>query len=248
MLNAEAIDKIREYRYEIKEFGSRNHPFIVTPEGAKALSFPVRKTAELFSLSQVVSFVKLLIAEKADHVTINVPSHLKISVWTKLLDDNLNIETAAAADFSSVFEPFPFGRQLTQEEFIINVMTKFEDDESRAELLKLVSSVKDARLSTSDDDGISQVVATKMGVHLASETAVKNLWKLQTFKTFPEVEQPVIPYILRLHQRESEMPKFALYECDGGKWKIETTIAIREWLKNQLKSSLEDKADLVTVL
>ena len=53
--------------------------------------------------------------------------------------------------------------------------------------------------------------------------------------TMTFVFKPVdVPYILRLHQRAEEVPKFSLHECDGGMWRVETTKAVRKWLQDQV--------------
>jgi uncharacterized protein YuzE len=186
--------------------------------------------------------------EIGDSLLVNVDSFERVAGISFLRDENEEIEEVAVADFKGVFETFPFKTQLSHEEFIINLLTKFEKTEQLTALLKQVSSVKQERLQTSEDDGVSQVAATKTGVHLSSQTQIQSMWTLKTFKTFPEVDQPEIPYILRLHQRDEEMPKFALYECDGGMWKVRTTLAVREWLQNRIKNELGELASKVTVL
>ena len=249
MLDADAIETIREYQSEIQEHGSMSTPFHVSPKGAVALKFPSRETLKVFSLTQLVNAVKSELRIASDeHFVVNVKDQLSVDVMADTIDDNLNLEVIVSSDFSKVFSPFPFEKQMSQEEFIINLMTKFEETELRQELLRFISSVKQERVGVSDDDGFSQEASVRAGVHLAGAKTVRNYWPLKTYKTFPEVEQPVIPYILRLHQREDEMPKFALYECDGGKWKVDTTIAVREWLINRIKNQLAEAADRVTVL
>lgn len=237
MLNRDAIEKIEEmangeFVEEIK--GTQFH---VNSKGASAVKFPEAEQVDVFSVSQLVELIKNCHSQYKGLI-VNVDDFDIVSVVEKEFNNNGKRATVAVADFSEVFDKFPFGQQLSQEDFIIKLMTQFEKDGNRSELIKTVLSIKSEKIQTSDDDGYSQVAAVKAGVHLQAEKKVENLWSLKTFRTFPEVEQPTIPYILRLHQRDSEMPKFALYPCDGGKWKVDLTLAIRSWLENRLKVEL----------
>lgn len=240
MLNRDAIEKIEEMvsSGDFVENIEETH-FHVNSKGATVVKFPEPDQIDVFSLSQLVSMVSHCHAQY-DGLLVNIDDFDVVSVVEKEFNNNGKRATVAVADFSEVFEKFPFGQQLSQEDFIIKLMTQFEKDGNRSELIKTVLSIKSEKVSTSDDDGYSQVAAVKAGVHLQAEKKLENYWTLKTFRTFPEVEQPTIPYVLRLHQRESEMPKFALYPCDGGKWKIDLTLTIREWLSNRLKIELGD--------
>lgn len=232
MLNAEGVQEIVKIgNTKVEEFDGVK--FHVNPEGADALKYPKLEKMEAFSLQQMVNFIKA--GELGGKALVNVLSEKYVELVYQARGKNREVEVLAAADFSKIFEDFPFGRELVQEDFMIQLMTKFADTEERSALLGLSSSIKAEKISTSQDDGFSQTAAVKSGVHLQTEMKVKNLWKLKTFKTFPEVEQPVIQYILRLHQRGSEVPKFSLHPCDGGAWKIETTRAVRSYLVEQLK-------------
>lgn len=241
MLNADAIKEIRSTAIgEVQDIEGKK--FHVNHAGAKALEYPAPDTLHVFSLSQLVSYIMDTLED--EECFVNVLSHDRVQVGLKARTKNEKLQFIVNSDFSKQFEAFPFGEKLEQEEFIIELQTKFVKDAALEQLLALTNKVKADRVTESGDDGYSQVVTTKVGAHLAATEKVPNLWYLKTYKTFAEIEQPVIPYILRLHQRSSEMPEFALYDCDGGKWKLGTTMAIRSWLKDQL----QNKSKTVKVL
>lgn len=257
MIDESFIDKIVELSHsEIVELNDIE--FLQTASEVKQVIFPAYATEKLFSLSQLVNLIQSRIKEQdkdqletgesfTDEM-VNVVAFNIVELRDAVYNENRQISVFGRADFSKAYTPFPFGKKMDQESFIIALMTAFGDTAERETMLKLVSSVKADRIKTSDDDGIGQVVATRAGVALTSNAEVKKIWKLQTFVTFPEVEQPTIPYLLRLHQVEDELPQFALYECDGGKWKVDMTISVREYLVNRLKNELKEKADRVVVL
>lgn len=243
MLDGSAVDKIAELATagdHIKIVEGRE--FHVNSKGAVAVEFPRHSADEVFSISQVVSWIKnYLLTFSGLHLIVNVSSPDHVEVWDSEYNRNLEREALCESDFSGVYDKFPFGTQLSQEDFIIKLQTLFVATDARAQLMKTVAAVRAERVQMSDDDGVSQVAATRAGVVLTNKETIDNLWTLQTFQTFPEVEQPKIPYILRLHQREDELPKFALYPCDGGRWKVDSTIAVRAWLQEALTSSQDGR-------
>jgi hypothetical protein len=254
MMDASAIQQIgdmAEGAGRVEEHGTQSTLFHVCAKSATPLKFPEAETVKLFSLNQIVSYLKTLMnARPADGETepgkaiINVLDHENVEIIDEGYNENMNVSRLAVATMEEMFSPFPFGQKMSQEDFIINVMTKFVQNDVTAELLKLVSSIKEDAGRVSDDDGYSQVVNTKQGVTLVSESKLKNLWILQTYKTFPEVEQPLIPYVLRLH----DGGRLALYDSDGGAWKVNVTKTVREYLVNRIKGELGEKAEMVTVL
>lgn len=250
MLNVEVIDKIEEMSTaRIDEIDGR--PVFVNSKGVQLIKIPPPEIQNLFSLTQLVNFIKMQVEsdESADKYFVNVDSYHRVSLHQlAYLTDSGSICTVATADFSDMYAGFKFGEHKSQEQFIIDVMTKFQDTDERKKLLAFVSSVRAEKIKGSIDDGFSQSVAVKAGVSLVESKSVQNLWVLTPFMTFPEVHQPKVPYMLRLHQRDDELPKFALYECDGGLWRVNLTIDVREYLKKEIVTALGEKANLVTVL
>ncbi len=249
MLEGKAVEAIANLTKETKGVVTeiRGQQFVVGHSSATPINFQTPETLEAFSLSQIVSFAKLRTKGQGPFppLMINVKDPQNVDLQHQFLGENKELVTIASADFSKVAVDFPFEKQLSQEEFIINLQTKFVLDATLEELLRVVSSVKAERTSTSEDDGYSQVASTKAGIVLTNKTEIKNLWNLKTYKTFPEIDQPVIPYILRLHdQGQDRLPKFALYSCDGGQWKVKVTKDIKSFLVN----ALLEEGPKVTVL
>lgn len=247
MLTPETIDRIVEGDKSTVEDHDGTMFFVSPVKGAKALEFPPMQTVECFSLTQLISVLK----DECDGdqvLWVNILGPQKVEAISPNLNGNRDHDCIAQTDFSKIFTSFPFGQQMSHEDFIINLMTKFAETPEREELLKTVASVKSEGEDASDDDGYSQTVKTKAGVSLVQNKKLKNLWNLKTYKTFPEVEQPVIPYILRLHQKGEDNPKFALYECDGGLWKVESAKKIRDYLNQVLKVELGENFENAKVL
>jgi len=59
--------------------------------------------------------------------------------------------------------------------------------------------------------------------------------RLRPYRTFREIEQPASLFVLRLQKgRDGELPRAALFEADGGQWKLEACQAIKHWLDMEL--------------
>lgn len=60
---------------------------------------------------------------------------------------------------------------------------------------------------------------------------------LAPYRTFREVTQPLSPFVLRMKQgREGGLPTVALFEADGGKWKLDAIAFIRDFLREKIET------------
>jgi hypothetical protein len=82
------------------------------------------------------------------------------------------------------------------------------------------------------DDGVSQAVTAKVGVATKADVAMPNPVLLAPYRTFPEIEQPIGSFVFRARSNGSDnAPSFALFEADGGAWRIDAMERIVAWLK-----------------
>ena len=127
---------------------------------------------------------------------------------------------------------YPFTQWLDPESFIIALQAMFVPDETTAQLLALVSSIKEEAVKTSGDDGVSQTVTARAGIALVTEMKVPNPVTLRPYRTFMEVEQPAISCVFRLRQG----PMLSLHEADGGLWRLEAIQSIKAYLDLAMKN------------
>lgn len=135
--------------------------------------------------------------------------------------------TARVPDVSG----FKFGQFMDHESFIIGLQASFTAAGDREYLTRLASNLTAEHVSTSADDGISQQVGVKAGVVLKSTETIKNRVSLAPFRTFREVEQPASDFIFRVRQTGDSIPQLALFEADGGKWKIDAMETVGRFLR-----------------
>jgi hypothetical protein len=132
---------------------------------------------------------------------------------------------------------FPFGQYLDAESFVIGLQTLFLPSPQRDEILMLLASIKESVVRETVDNGVSQEVKTAGGVVMVGMTKVPNPVELQPYRTFREVPQPVSRFILRLRSgKDGEKPACALFEADGGSWKLEAILGISDYLRSTVGS------------
>jgi hypothetical protein len=129
---------------------------------------------------------------------------------------------------------FPFDQFHQTESFIIGLMAFFVPNDDREKVLKIASNVTNEAVVTAADDGVSQQLGVKQKVHLQGHENIRTV-KLRPYRTFREVEQPESEFILRARQDgEGSVPKLALFEADGGKWKIDAIETVARYLRTSL--------------
>jgi hypothetical protein len=148
----------------------------------------------------------------------------------------------AIAKFPGGIAQFPFGSWLAPEDFIIKAQSCFqrvkveEDDGEMAKdldyVLQCASDIKAESTVANKDDGIAQRVAMQAGV-LMSEKVLKPRVNLAPFRTFAEIDQVVSLFIFRAKFEGSNV-KLALFEADGGRWRLSAVAAIKAWLAGRL--------------
>lgn len=127
-------------------------------------------------------------------------------------------------------DPFPFGRDTPREEAQILLQTRFRRTEDLDRAIRIIGNLATEEGVTQEDDGMTQRVAARMGVARLSQVSVENPFMLAPFRTFPEVEAPDSPFVIRLSKHGHEVA-VRIIEADGGAWKIEAVLRIREWIE-----------------
>ncbi|HEY6108671.1 MAG TPA: hypothetical protein VIV56_07190 [Gemmatimonadales bacterium] len=141
----------------------------------------------------------------------------------------------AAARVEPVLPKDMWGYYMPSELAIIRLQTLFEPTPDRERLLQLLAGVSDNMVRQANDDGLAQEVVVRRGVTSAKRELVPNPNRLKPYRTFLEVEQPESPFLIRLRPCDGEPPEVALFECDGGRWKIEAAARVQAWLRANIE-------------
>jgi hypothetical protein len=136
---------------------------------------------------------------------------------------------------SAMLPSFNFDRWYDSEEFNIKLQSAFCPNNDRDIMLQVVGNIREENVRQVGDDGVSQAVQAKVGVATVATVQVPNPVILAPFRTFVEVGQPESEFIFRMKNG----PSCALFEADGGAWKLAAMRNIKEFLQAALEQEIE---------
>lgn len=215
--------------------GVEKAPIIELPQGTYSrVSLnrvkEVRAAALTIStLTGFVDYIKSNIDAIDTKLLIHVESPTTVNLYGPLnVDRERENYLATEADLP---DNIRYEKFIDTEQFNIMLQSSFADKGDKEVLLQYTGLVRDEAVKTTGDDGISQKVTVKTGVASVGEAIVPNPVILAPYRTFAEIEQPESKFIFRM----KEGPSAAIFVADGGAWKNDAILRIREYLQEQLK-------------
>lgn len=188
---------------------------------------PTARAICISTLTGLVDYIINGIDGLTEPLIVHIVSHTQVRVFSELRKD---MDRSNFIDCRAQIPQITFERFLELEQFNIMLQSCFLENPDRAAVLKVVGNVKEDNVRTTGDNGIAQVVTAKAGVATVGDVVVPNPVTLCPFRTFPEVEQPESKFVFRM----KEGPSAALFEADGGKWKIFAMQNIKDYLREEL--------------
>jgi hypothetical protein len=174
-----------------------------------------------------------------DKVFLHIDSPTSVVIISKESDEYGRRREWAEATYPEV-QPFGFGKWMDPESFIIACQQGFQrvkvenDDGSFAKdldyVLSIASKITAENAVESSDDGFAQRVAVKQGIALKAETILKPMVNLAPYRTFAEIDQVISQFVFRARVANGTAA-LALFEGDGGRWKLSAVAAIKTWLE-----------------
>lgn len=168
-------------------------------------------------------------------LVVNVLSESEVKVYSAINTSDKTREIPYHSEAEVIH--IDFNRKLDYESMMITLKSKFVETDELLELVKLLGTITDENTRQTSDDGFSQTVTVKKGVVLKGNQVIRPIVKLKPYRTFNEVEQPESEFLLRL----SDGGYAALYEADGGAWKLTARKNIAEYLRNELKELINSQ-------
>jgi len=129
---------------------------------------------------------------------------------------------------------FAFGHYYESETFNIALQALFQLTPERKALLDIVGNAQTFTGATVVDDGSAQQVRAAAGAHFGENVKLPNPVILRPYRTFRDVAQPASPFVVRVQRGAQDMPMLALFEADGGAWKLEAIANIAAFLRRAL--------------
>jgi hypothetical protein len=187
------------------------------------------------SLSGMVEYLKSEFDELVDDertLMVHVESPTDVVVFSTFNNDMVRNTLIQA---KALLPEYRYGNWYDAEEFNIKLQSVFVPNNDRATMLKVVGNIKEENVNSFGDDGVSQKVTAKTGVATIAEVPVPNPVLLKPFRTFVEVPQPESEFVFRMRTG----PSCALFEADGGAWKVEAMDNVRDYLTEKLKDQID---------
>lgn len=220
MLTADAIKKIVDLgEAKLLTIEGRNYTDKVV-HAAKIPEVETLHVATLGGFIKAVSAAQKSAIIKPHQWRIHIIDPDNVELVSEPTSDWHNRDKFVTASTELSVEQYPFGHRVDIENFIIYMRTRFVQTPQVDAIVKLIGTMSQEAVKTSDDDGFTQKVSTRSGVIIhADKTSVPNPVMLKPYRTFLEVDQPESPFIMRLHNEQTGT-KISLHEADGGKWKL----------------------------
>jgi len=178
-----------------------------------------------FTVAECDCFNGPILIDVSDEATVTVCSAISAA------DRQREVPYKVTAEIVDI----PFDCRLDYETMMITLKSKFVETPELLELVQLLGTITEENSAQLSDDGFTQTVVVRKGIALKDNKAVNPIRKLKPFRTFNEVDQPESEFLLRL----SEGGLVALYEADGGAWKLQARKNVAEHLKTALAELIE---------
>ena len=198
-----------------------------------SVHIPMASSIEMSTLTSLVDYIKANVDVMAEKMIIDVKSPTEVRLYSQL---NMERDRETLVVVNARVPEFSFNSFMDQEKFCINLQSKFIDSDDRALILKFAGTVEANTIAEYGDDGVTQKATVKTGIASKSDAIVPNPVHLRPYRTFLEVEQPASDFIFRMKQDKYDGVSCAIFEADGGAWKMNATKAIKEYLQFELSA------------
>lgn len=208
---------------------------------------PKAEAIKLTTLRSLVDYIKSGTDIMSDKMIIHVESSTVVSLYSCLdLDRGREYIASVYAELPS----FSFGKFIEHERFLIGVQSTFISNNDKELLLKFAGTVENGTIASYGDDGVTQKATVKTGVASKSDAVIPSPVKLKPYRTFTEVEQPESSFIFRMKEDKYEGIQCALFEADGGAWKLHAMAELGAYtglgFAQGLQRETQGLADIIT--
>jgi hypothetical protein len=162
-------------------------------------------------------------------ITVRVTDPKSVVAYAPITENRTRPELAMAAP---VLPTPKFGQFIDLEEFVIWLQTSFFETAEREMLRSVVSKISAETSVSLADDGITQSVQVKNGVHLSAKASLPAIIRLLPIRTFHEegLDRCDSPFLLRVKKVGDDEIRLCLFEADGCAWQVQQTQFIRRYL------------------
>lgn len=220
----EAIQYLRDTaKKQVVEVNKRNYNSELIP-----ITEPTIETIHTQTLTSLSDYILSNPDEiELDNVFIHVNSHNRASIISSSFGSFKQRELYLVSSFEA--PSINYGSYMDLEKFLVMLNSNFQITDDLVNLVDIISNVVDKSEKSVVDNGLQQNVTIKKGLEFPKEVKLPRLVQLKPYRTFPEIDQPVSDFYIRI-QKIGEENHYALFEADGGRWKNDTILLIKDWL------------------
>ena len=193
---------------------------------------PVASAVKIQTLTGLVDYIKGNVDNIKEPLVVHIVSPTHVSVFSELRADK---DREKFIDCNGWTPSITYGQFVDVENFNIMLQACFLQNEHSTAVLKVVGNIKEDNVQNTSDDGVSQKVTAKSGVSTVTEIAVPNPVILCPFRTFAEVDQPESKFVFRMRGGDGNGVKAAIFEADGGIWRIYAMQNVKQYLAEKLE-------------
>lgn len=186
----------------------------------------------LSTLRSLVDYIKSKSDTMEDKMIVHVVSPTEVQLYSNL---DLDRVREYMVEVNAELPQFPFNKFVGHENFLIGVQSKFIPNNDADLLLKFAGTVEGGTIADYGDDGVSQKATVKTGLASKSDAVIPSPVTLKPYRTFTEVEQPESQFIFRMKEDKYDGVQCALFEADGGAWRLDAMEKIKEYLERELE-------------
>ncbi len=206
---------------------------------AADMAEPIKAT----TLTSLADYIKESRSELRDRMIIQVVSATEVLLYSGLLAER---DRETLFKVSALLPSFDYGREYSQEGFLVSMQACFQQTDDREAVTILASNIVNTQSQTFTDDGVTQQAVIKTGITTKETALVPNPVHLVPYRTFLEVEQPASDFIFRISEGRAGEPSFKLVEADGGLWKSQAVQNVKAYLIEQLKD-IPDREQITVI-
>lgn len=222
---------------KIVELGAPNYHvengYTYTDKELNVIEEPRVPTLVFHTLDGLVNALRAEYKNFCGPILIDVTDEENITVFSAI--SNIDRQREMPYKVRAEVVDIPFDRKLDYETMMITLKSKFVDTPELRDLVQLLGTITEENNAMLSDDGFTQTVVVRKGIALKDNKAVNPIVKLKPYRTFCEVEQPESEFLIRL----SEGGYVALYEADGGAWKLQARRNVADYLRTKLANLIE---------
>lgn len=239
-MEAATVDKIKALVDQVPEVVTAAGQTFLTHDLKRVMAFDPRPAA--LSLSTLTGLRDYLNAnvEKVElgKVIAHVNDYANVTVETAFEGETKKRTHVLSAKLDPNLKTFQFGQWMNTDDFILAARTLFQGNGAMDELVKYASLVSVEDSVNLQDDGVSTTMRVKKSVTsgVTNEVTSTGFYTLIPFRTFREIEQIESLFLFRMKLVEGKGAQVALFEADGGSWRLEAVSRIKDWIVKAVPS------------